>query len=352
VTAGGQRLLWLEVMRGLAACWVLLGHARLSTEHFGGALPFDATFVGNGHLGVEFFFVLSGFIIAYSGFRLLESGRGLADYARARSIRIYVPYLPVGVAMLLLYAAFPDVSASVREPGVLSSLTLLPSGRPPALSVAWTLIHEVVFYALFATVFVSRRLLAATLLAWTAAIGWVAWHDIPYGFAWKYLVSPINLCFLAGVGTYFLVRRGIPAGAGLAAGLAGALAVGVCAFDPEPRRWLVTLGFCGLVIAAAGSFAGRVVPAKPLVLLGAASYAIYLVHNPALSAASRAFARIDGLAPGAFYALVATVALAAGLAYYLFYERHALDAVRARLAAARAAPLPAAAVPLKDSTNP
>jgi exopolysaccharide production protein ExoZ len=88
------------------------------------------------------------------------------------------------------------------------------------------------------------------------------------------------------------------------------------------------------------------------VLLGAASYAIYLVHNPALSVASRVFSRIDGLAPGLQYALVAAVALAAGLAYYLVYERHALRVVRGWLAASAVAPAAAAPVPLKDSTTP
>ena len=59
--------------------------------------------------------------------------------------------------------------------------------------------------------------------------------------------------------------------------------VGSQAILPESSRIVVALGFAALVWAAASpSFSGLPVW-RPLVVLGAASYAIYLVHNPALS---------------------------------------------------------------------
>lgn len=133
-------------MRGLAAVWVVLHHASLSVSHFIGPLAHDAV-PRNGHLGVDFFFVLSGFIIAHSSAQLVARGQGLRAYVRARLVRVYVPYLPVGVAMLLAYSVFPALSGSGREVGVFTTLTLLPSNVPPALSVAWTLVHEVISMA-------------------------------------------------------------------------------------------------------------------------------------------------------------------------------------------------------------
>lgn len=147
-----KKLEWLEAMRGLAALWVLMLHGYLAAKDFAGFR--GAQVLANGYLGVDFFFVLSGFIIAASSQALVLAGRGLREYASARMIRIYVPYLPIGVAMLALYALLPEVSRGARQSlSVLSSITLLPSDAPPALNVAWTLVHEVLFYTLFSLFF-------------------------------------------------------------------------------------------------------------------------------------------------------------------------------------------------------
>lgn len=96
---------------------------------------------------MDFFFVLSGFIIMHA--HLHEGGRpgAIGGYVFKRLTRIFPAYWPVGLALLGLYAALPALSASGgREFSVLSSVLLLPADRPPALSVAWTLVHELMFY--------------------------------------------------------------------------------------------------------------------------------------------------------------------------------------------------------------
>ena len=81
--------------------------------------------------GVDLFFVLSGFIIAMSSRRLAEQGRGWRDYFQARWVRIYVPYLPVGLGMYVLYLLLPGLSQGGRTPGLWTTLTLLPGTAPP-----------------------------------------------------------------------------------------------------------------------------------------------------------------------------------------------------------------------------
>ena len=98
--AADRKLEWLEAMRGLAALWVVLHHAGLSVDHFVGSTG-SQPWIDRGVLGVDFFFVLSGFIIAFASQRLAERGGGVKEYLTARLIRIYVPYLPIGIAMLL-----------------------------------------------------------------------------------------------------------------------------------------------------------------------------------------------------------------------------------------------------------
>lgn len=320
-------------MRALAATWVLLHHANVSASHFIGPVPATQGLISNGYLGVDFFFVLSGFIIAFSADRLLATGRGPGDYVRARLVRIYVPYLPVGLAMLALYMLFPSLSEGARSPGVLTSVTLLPSASPPALSVAWTLVHEILFYAAFATIFVSRRLLWAVLAAWAIAIGLHATAgaaDSRVGL--DYILAPINLCFLLGVVTHVVTRNGIGTIAAVAGLVTGLAILATQAWRIDPARWLLAVGFAGLIIFGASSWAQRRGPGPLALVLGAASYSIYLVHDPALALTVRILRRVaPATTPMAAFLLMSAVALGAGLAYYAVYERRALELARALL---------------------
>lgn len=325
-----KKLEWLEAMRGIAALWVLLHHSILAVRGFVGPLPPTGfAMLANGFLGVDFFFVLSGFIIATSSYSLVQSGRGLREYASARAVRIYVPYLPVGVAMLLIYAALPGLSQEGRgSVSLLSSLTLLPSNSPPALSVAWTLIHEVLFYALFSVFFLSPRLLLALLIVWSGSIVAVGVAGIKLSPFANYFLSPLNLCFVVGVGIAWVTRRGVGNKLALVAGLTGIVVVVWQAASADPNRVLIAVGFAGLVTASRAPWPGSVSPGRFLMLLGAASYSVYLIHNPAISVLVR-FARPIG-EPVVCLLLIAVVALLSGVLYHLFYEKAALKLVRRR----------------------
>lgn len=321
------RLEWLEAMRGLAACWVLTHHASQAVRGFLGAASHQA--LANGYLGIDFFFVLSGFIIAFSSQTLVTSGRGMSDYLTARAIRIYVPYLPVGLAMLVLYAALPTLSAGAREGvGVLTSLTLLPTNAPPALSVAWTLVHEILFYAIFSLFFVSRLALLVVLAVWIAAI-LAAWAvSAQLSRAAGYLLSPLNLCFVLGVAVAWATSRGVSNRIGAVLAASGALLVVSQAMTLDANRLLITLGFACLVAASRASVALALSPGRALLTLGAASYSIYLVHNPALSALVRVSRAVHN--PAAAFALICAGALCAGLTYHFLWERRALRWARAK----------------------
>ena len=333
-----RKLQWLEVMRGAAACWVLLYHANESVIVFVSPSGGQGALFKNGSLGVDFFFVLSGFIIAYSCNRLLASGRGFADYLSARLVRIYVPYLPAGIGILCLYALFPHLSASARVPGVFTSLTLLPSAHPPALGVAWTLLHEIIFYAFFSVIFFSRTALWLLMAAWVVAIGWCASQGIPLtlGQGLEPLLAPINLLFPLGVAVYYAIRNGVSQRVAVAAVAVGAVVVPAEACLSQPNRWLLALGFAAFVVAASSAWAQRWQPPRWLLLLGTASYSIYLIHAATVSICVRIFRRfLPDAGPFVSFIGFAVLGLAAGLLYYFVYERHALAIVRRVLAARR-----------------
>lgn len=326
-----KKLEWLEAMRGIAACWVLAHHTSLAVRDFSKfASP---QFLANGFLGVDFFFVLSGFIIAFSSQHLVANGGGWKKYASARAIRIYVPYLPVGLTMLALYELLPGLSAGTRtDIGVITTLTLLPTNTSPALSVAWTLVHEVLFYALFSIFFISTRALAAVLVGWSSLIvaAWAAGLELSR--AASYLLSPINLCFVLGVSVTWLTRRGVTERIAAMLAVGGLGTVITQAVAVQPNRVLIALGFAALVAASRSTAATKQSPGRLLMGLGAASYAIYLVHNTAISIAVRAAVGIRQ--PIVLVGVVGATALCAGLAYHFFYEAPALRWLRIRLAGA------------------
>ena len=267
-----------------------------------------------GRVGVDLFFVLSGFIILHSTY---ERGRSCLDFAIARWRRIYLPYLPVGLVMaFLIFVWTPHQHLNLR--GWLASITLLPVGEP-ALNVAWTLQHEVVFYG-----FVALALLTgwwrAGLLVWIVAI--VAFllsgRTAPVG------VQPIDGEFLMGVAAWAAWKSGnhrtmlvtSTALCLLAAGLA--LAGPVLAI--ERSALIAAAAVCAAVLPWLVRADQQQLIRTPRFLgfLGDASYSIYLIHALPL------LVLVDLLAGWSWWVIFPVIAgagLAAGIGYHLLVER-------------------------------
>lgn len=123
----------LQVFRGLAALGVVFHHTAMSTSAFIEKIPIWLNSVfERGFLGVDFFFVLSGFIIMSSHFDDEKSVSSLKTYGIKRFVRIFPPYWPVSVALMLGYIFLPNLSQGARgDFSLLSSLLLLPDTPPP-----------------------------------------------------------------------------------------------------------------------------------------------------------------------------------------------------------------------------
>ena len=295
-----MKLLGVEAARGIAALLVVLLHASAMLEGpgdysgpaFGGLFMF-------GRAGVDFFFVLSGFIITYVHYRDIGRPAALGTFWRKRLRRIYPTYWAVLAGFGCLLAVSPTPGLAERDLGhVIASVLLWPETAEPILGVAWSLRHEMVFYALFSLAIIDRRLGTVVLGAWGALIlfnmGWAMATGRPYfgGVAGMVLVRGFNIQFFFGMGVAWLVRTRPPrlARDALIAGLILFFGTGLAeSFGPvvqhewPPRHLAYALGAALTLYGLATLDRARALRVPgPLLELGSASYSLYLVHPVAL----------------------------------------------------------------------
>ncbi|MFL5252998.1 MAG: acyltransferase family protein [Rhodopila sp.] len=325
-----KRINTLQYCRAIAALAVLFAHAMIATAAFVAPPPEALRVLAmNGLLGVDFFFVLSGFIIMHAHMDDSRSAGSALRYGIKRLRRIYIPYLPVALGLIALYWLFPAISRNNRDWGMLTSLTLFPTSHPPALVVAWTLSHEILFYGLFLVRYFSRYGMALALvwavgIAAAAAGGWSP--EVP---VLRYLLSPLNLEFIAGMAAACAYRRlSVRWWPVLIAGGAAALTGLFLNLETEAYRVWFGMALVPLIVGLALlERTGTLRPVNWLLVLGNASYAIYLVHDPVVSVFARAAAKLHAWEPSLVICVAAGIAF--GLAYHFGIERPGL-----RLAAA------------------
>lgn len=335
-----HRLDALQFFRGLAALGVVLYHAGLSVTAFSfQKIPeFIEIFFGYGYLGVDFFFVLSGFIILSSHLKD-DAGWGSAkNYFLKRILRIFPPYLPVSILLLVAYHALPSLSAVNRgEVSLISSLLLLPSSSPPALSVAWTLIHEMLFYFLFLGFYLGKKFFISTIIIWVIFISYFMLADDikaenPF---LRLFVAPINLGFIAGmICALFWKKIGSNSNYGITLLIFGILTFCIMiAIGLTNNRIYFILPFSFIIFGGAllSHELQNKIP-RIGVLIGDASYSIYLIHIPLLSLTSRIVRQLGLYSTWWLMLAVGVLAsLIAGLIYHKTIEIPVIKILKAKI---------------------
>lgn len=334
----------LQWGRGLAAAAVAAFHLSIvmAEPRYGGQGVF-AGYTNRGNLGVDFFFVLSGFIIAFAHAGDLGQPRKLGVYALKRILRVHPMYW---VATLLVLVGAAASGGTNRPPhGALDWLTTLTLVRftpwRTPIGPAWTLFFEVGFYAIFASLILNARWGAVAMAAWLVAI-LVRYTYAPWG-QWTFtsvLLSAHNLNFFFGMAAFAASRR-----LGRNAGL-GALAIGgalfAATFVLEGRSGQMPVlqtafgaAFALIILGAAAFEMSHALPrAAVLTLIGDASYSIYLLHENIESNGLKILKKLsllDRLSGEAVYALIYACTLAAGTAAYLLIEKPMRDRLRSRI---------------------
>lgn len=302
----------IQALRGFAALYVVVFHSGLALAHadFPALAWLTTHVIKRGHVGVDVFFVISGFIIAWVA--VLGQGRGKApeppgEFLVKRAFRLGPPYW----LMSMLHAAWLNpVSTGV----LLTSFAFLPQANVdapyfgyPALYVGWSLNYEAFFYALCAlglALFGRRALWLVALALFTTTVIVPFWHsgvvlrDPEALYAWAnpmqaMAANPLVLEFLLGAGlawVYALHRHRLTptiARVLLAVGL-GVFLISV--IGPAPKFDLFWRGLpAGALLAGlvAMEHCGALRVPRVAVWLGELSYALYLVHPSVIEATHR-----------------------------------------------------------------
>lgn len=346
-----MKLHTIQALRAVAALLVLVYHTRaiemdaIARKGLNEA-PMLSTFVQNGFSGVDFFFVISGFIMVYVTGKVQPRLATAGAFLFARAARIYPLWWLFAAIMtayfFLAYGGVPfgaetleDGSRMMRENSALHliySYALLPQLTVPIHGVGWTLVHEMHFYIGFALlILLPRRFLPLGLAGWAAIILLGTLTGLQQPTATDYislLLHPLSLEFLGGCGAALLIcsgRRFKPM---------TVLVVGLIAFvaalylQPYPTDFTLGWGrvlFFGipsiLIVygAAALEAEDRVRVPRSFVVLGDWSYALYLGHTLVLSGLRRIFDALAARLQGTFLEDVFTIGAPGILDNLLFY---------------------------------
>jgi peptidoglycan/LPS O-acetylase OafA/YrhL len=223
--AGGQRLAWLDALRGIAALAVVFDH--LGWHVLQGARHVVYQWLDAGQYGVFVFFLVSGYIVPAS----LERKGSVRSFWVSRLFRLYPLYLLALVSVFVLAQfGLGSLHGMGRHPAtsVLNHVFMLSNvlGGPNGINVIWTLSYEMAFYLLLTAAFVAgvHRRSGLWALGFAAAAvaagGLLPMTLLSHGFPGLRLTAAAADLLIAGGLALAVSRRRIPklAGAVLAAG--------------------------------------------------------------------------------------------------------------------------------------
>ncbi|WP_406007120.1 acyltransferase [Streptomyces sp. NBC_00637] len=351
-----SRLRALDGLRLLAALMVCFYHyagkngevAQSWHQSPGQKFPTLSQFATYGSLGVQFFFLISGFVICMSSW-----GRSIGDFFRSRVARLYPAYWAAIVLVTAAGLVLPVVAGPLRPDEILTNLTMLqqPMGVPRVLGVDWTLWVEVRFYALFALFVVWRgvtyRRVVMFCCLWTLAGVFARVADNP--LTDELVMRDHAPYFIGGLAFYLIHRFGNDL---LLWGIVGfSFLLGqrysvTALWHPGPQGqfhrspYVVELIILVAFVAVAAVALGWTSRAnwRWLTVAGALTYPFYLIHEHLGWFFIRVLYRDFGLNPWLTFGT--TVLSMLGIAWLLhrFVEKPVGPRLKRALAAARRAP--------------
>jgi peptidoglycan/LPS O-acetylase OafA/YrhL len=311
----------LTSMRGIFALWVLSYHLVVLTaplHHNPGG------FFGKGYLGVDFFFLLSGFVLAgaygrnfgrwpsgerYLNFMICRAGRMYPLHLVVTAICVFTawwygsPYSPFQVAeeslLLHRWPFFPAIFQAINGHARSISSEMLANVAFPIFT-----------FLLLASPAAVSAIGGLAAIAGIAALGYLNHGSLDLALA--NTLSPTVRCFCEfALGMLIYRWRAEPISSWIVAAFAATLGMAIILRAPDPVIVVLMIPVVFTVAANKGPISATL-SAKPLHFLGELSFSIYLVHLPVIIA-------IQHFASAPF--VVATLAIVVTLAVSLFTYR-------------------------------
>ncbi|MGJ8526225.1 hypothetical protein LMG33818_001974 [Halomonadaceae bacterium LMG 33818] len=299
-------LISVQALRALAAWIVVFHHFMQVFFNFHAHNTAEHLLSTRGQVGVDIFFIISGFVIYLSTTRRKQPMR---IFFMDRIIRIAPTYwlFTLITAGIIYFAHHVMPVYGVSVTALLKSLFFVPSQNPagfgfyPILPVGWTLNFEMMFYLLFSVslIFPERYrpwlavLLVCSLVGWAYQSEWVS----------NFYRQPVIYEFLLGIGLAIVFKKGwIPRLNGKwllipALIVVGCIAIILQSRDLNPYRFF-TWGIPALVmIGALISMENLFVNIPVLKHMGDWSYSVYLVHIIVLWCAAYTLHQLLGFSP-------------------------------------------------------
>ncbi len=316
--------------------------------------------IGAGSFGVDLFFVISGFTMAYVG------KLPARQFVIRRCIRIVPFYWMATLGTFCIAYVNPalvqSAAADVRH--LVYSLAFLPypngTGRlQPMLALGWTLNYEMYFYALFAVALTLTERFAPLLACLMIGTVWAAITlSGTHNRTALFYADPIVFEFAFGVLVHYVTSQALRAEtrfvgpSGLRRLLSITAAASVVALPLlehfSTRSRVVTAGLPAAVLVLAAvllELKCRVVESRPWTdLLGDASYILYLVHPYVVYGIIRLFLHPSRMGPAALTVAILLLPLAASgvaIGLHLWLEMPVIRLLRRRFAERRPVLIPA-----------
>ena len=278
-----KSLLSLQMGRGIAALAVAAFHLAIIIPTSSSIL---SRFAEHGNAGVDFFFILSGFIMMHAHQRDGSKPAEISRYFQKRFVRIYPLYWIITAGTLVVAMVAPGKNHVTIPHDILNWIECVfliridNAGMP--IVASWTLYYEVIFYGIFSIYLLSERASLVVFILWAVVI--LVFHrrfenTDPVGP----FLSTLSANFILGVLSHYIYNNigRVGAFSCLVSGVIIVILLGF--FSPQiSSGWFsiaLTLSFVLLVSGASGVEKFQAVSVGFYGLLGDASYTIYLAHG-------------------------------------------------------------------------
>lgn len=312
----------IQILRGLAALSVVMFHYRFYLVPDGADRTIPDQLLGWGAIGVDLFFVISGFIMVYVTSDKNHGAKTSISFIINRLTRILPTYYVLLLFAFLTGGAMSTFHYPEKVSNLISALTFHPYLSEPAplylpdsgmYNIRWTLNYEIYFYLAFSIcLLVKPRLIALC-----------AWFLLPIVFAYSltstftvsthgYNFNPVMLRFstnpmilefgigvLAGYVYLYLRNKNIFESGYLSALCLTLIIAGITSGQLRAYNVISACAFFFLVLffALQSQHILKFTP-KPLIMLGNISFSWYLIHNPLAGFISE---KVDKFYPGAMH---------------------------------------------------